>query len=236
MKTQTKIIAILILCLTTIGSVAQTVDEIIAKHIEAIGGRVNWTKVSSMRMETLTKIQGAEIRTTEIILNRKAMRTDVSVMGMSGYTVITNLEGWSFSPWNGQTKPEAMTADDVKNAQDGLDLQDKFITYQELGKKLEYFNSDDIDGIECFKLKMTDKDGLETTFYIDPDNYQIIKEVFKSVSNGQQMEYSTFFSDFTLLAEGITVPMASSNEGGTREITKIEINPSVDESIFKIVR
>jgi outer membrane lipoprotein-sorting protein len=235
MKTGTKIL-ILIFCFTTIGSVAQSVDEIVAKHIEAIGGRENWLKVKSMRMETLMKMQGAEIRSTEVIINRKAMRSDISLMGMSGYTVITNTEGWSFSPWNGQTKAEAMTADDVRNSQDGLELLDKFITYQELGKKLEYFDSDDIDGIECFKLKMTDKEGIETTFFIDPENYQIIKEEFKLVSNGQEIEFSTFFSDFTLLKEGIVVPMITSSGGGNREVTKIEINPAIDDSIFKIVR
>jgi hypothetical protein len=235
MRTKTKLLAVLLFFIT-LSSIAQTVDEIVVKHIEAIGGRDNWLKVKSMRMETLMKMQGAEIRSTEVIINRKAMRSDISVMGMAGFTVLTNTEGWAFGPWNGQTKPEAMTADDVKNGQDGLELLDKFITYQELGKKLEYFDKDDIDGIECFKLKMTDKDGIETTFYLDPDNYQIIKAVFKLVSNGQEMEYSTYFSNFTLLAEGIVVPMMTSSEGGTREVTKIEINPVIDESIFKIVR
>ena len=235
MKTGILITALLI-CFTTLRSAAQTLDEIVAKHIEAIGGRENWSKINSMRLETLMKMQGAEMHSTDVVINRKAMRSDFSLMGMAGYTVITNSEGWSLSPWNGQVKPEAMTADDVKNAQDGLELQDKFLTYKELGKKLEYFDSDDIDGIECFKLKMTDKNGMETTFYIDPENYQIIKQVFKMVSNGQQVEYSTFFSDFTRLPEGIVVPMVTSNGGGNREVTKIEINPVIDESIFKIVR
>ncbi len=235
MKTGILIIALL-LCFSSLKSAAQTLDEIVAKHIEAIGGRENWSKINSMRIETLMKMQGAEMHSTEVTVNRKAMRSDVSLMGMAGYTVITNSEGWSLSPWNGQVKPEAMTADDVKNAREGLELQDKFLTYKELGKKLEYFDSDDIDGIECFKMKMTDKNDIETTFFIDPENYQIIKEVFKMVSNGQQMEYSVFFSDFTRLPEGIVVPMVTSGGGGDREVTKIEINPVIDESIFKIVR
>lgn len=237
MKTKVRLLISIAICIVTISLRAQTVDEIVAKHIEAVGGADNWSKVKSMRRETLTKIQGAEIRSTDVIINRKAMRSDVSLMGMSGYTIITNTEGWSFSPWNGQSKAEAMTADDVKNAQDGIDIQDKFITYKELGKKLEYFDSDDIDGIECYKLKMTDTNGLETTFYIDPENYQIIKAAYKSVSNGREQEYSMFYSDFTKLPEGIVVPMITSGEyGGGAETTKIEINPSIDDSIFKIAK
>ena len=46
-----------------------------------------------------------------------------------------------------------------------------------------------------------------------------------------------FYSNFTKLPEGIVVPMITSGEyGGGREITKIEINPSIDESIFKIAK
>jgi len=129
-----------------------------------------------------------------------------------------------------------MTADDVKNAQEDLELQDKFINYQELGRKLDYYGTDDIDGTECFKLKMTDKNGHETTFYIDPDNYQIIKQVKKLVANGQEMEIPTFYSNFTSLTEGIVVPMINSNDWGATETTKIEINPVVEDSIFKISR
>ncbi len=229
-------ILILLFCLASTGAVGQTADEIIARHIEAIGGRDNWARVKSIRMETLMKQQGAEIRTSYLLVDRKAMRADVSIMGMSGYTVITTSEGWSFSPWSGQTKAEAMTPDDVKNAQESLDLQDKFLTYKDLGKKLDYFGTDDIDGTECYKLKMTGKDGFETTFYIDPDNYQVIKQVQKLVANGQEMENASYFSDFTPLPEGIVVPMINSSDWGSTETTKIEINPAVDESVFKIAR
>ena len=162
-----------------LGASSQTLDEIVAKHIEAIGGKNNWAKLKTIRTESVMKMQGAEIHLTALQVDKKAMRQDISVMGMTGYSIVTTTNGWSYMPWQGQTKPEAMTTDDVKNSQDDLYIQDEFLTYKDLGKKLEYFDKDDVDGTDCFKMKMTDKDGKETTFYIDPDNYFVIKKLQK---------------------------------------------------------
>ena len=53
---------------------AQTADEVIAKHIEAIGGAENWKKVNSMKMEGVLQVQGAEVNVVVAVLNGKGMR------------------------------------------------------------------------------------------------------------------------------------------------------------------
>lgn len=213
---------------------AQTADEIIAKHIEAIGGKANWDKVTSMRVEGLVKTQGIEVKITSTNINKKASRMDITVMGMAGYNIITTTEGWMFMPFNGQTKPEPMTADDVKASQQELDLHDEFLNYKEEGKVLEDLGKEDVDGTECFKLKLTDKNGDETTFYIDPSDYLFVKQTNKMTANGQEMETSTTFSNYKKLDEGITYPMTINSQMGDFETVKIEINPVIDEAIFKV--
>jgi hypothetical protein len=234
MKKEKVLLVTFLPLLLSIGAYAQTLDEIVTKHIEAIGGRANWEKLKSMRIESTLKTQGAEIHFTSIQIDKKASRQDISLMGMTGYTIVNNTGGWNFAPWQGQAKPEAMTADDVKNAQDDLDIQDEFITYKLTGKTLEYYDKDDVDGTECFKLKMTDKNGQETTFYIDPDNYLVIKKTKKTKANGQETENSSFYGDYKKLDSGIYYPMTTSGAWGDIEITKLDINPTVDESIFTI--
>jgi hypothetical protein len=213
---------------------AQSLDEIVAKHIEAIGGKENWAKLKALRTECTMKAQGTDINFTIVQVDKKCMRQDIALAGMVGYNIITTKDGWNYAPWQGHTKAEAMTADDVKNAQDELWLQDEFITYKELGKTIEYIGKDDVDGTECYKVKMTAKDGKETTFYIDPSSHYVIKQTEKMSSNGQVMESSTFFSDYKKLDEGIVYPMSISGEWGEMTITKLEINPKVDESIFTV--
>lgn len=211
---------------------AQSLDEIVNKHIEAIGGLDNWNKLKSLSMECNMKAQGTDIKFTIYQIDKKCVRQDINVGGMTGYSIIKTTEGWNYAPWMGQTKPEAMTPDDVKNAQDELYIQDEFITYKELGKKIEYFGKDDVDGTECHKIKMTNKDGKETTFYIDPSTYYVIKETDKMMADGKEVENSTFLSDYKKLNEGIVYPMSISSGWGEMTITKLEINPKIDETLF----
>jgi hypothetical protein len=212
---------------------AQTVDEIVTKHIEAIGGKDNWAKIKSLRTESTMKSNGTEIKFVITQIDKKAMRVDMTITGMKGYTILTNKEGWEFMPFQGQTKPEPLTADDVKTEQDGLQIQDEFITYKELGKKLDYLGKDDVDGTECLKLKMIDKEGKEVTFYIDPANYYTIKQVEKIKADGKEMEIATMYGNYKKTEIGILYPMSITKEGEGMEITKIEINPIIDEASFK---
>ena len=212
---------------------SQNLDEIISKHIEAIGGRANWEKINSLRTESVMKAQGAEIKFTGIILNKKASRSDIFVMGMKGFNILTTNQGWNFAPWQGQAKSEAMTEDDVKNSQDELEILEELMTYKEKGNSIDYYGMDDIDGTECHKIKMTTTQDKEITFYIDPSNYMIIKRTKKVKSNGQENEMSTYFSDYKKLPEGIVFPMSSSSGWSESEITKLEINPKIEESLFK---
>ncbi len=188
--------AILLLLFVSFGIFSQSLDEIVKKHIEAIGGKENWAKVKSLKMECSMKANGADVNIVIQQIDKKAMRQDISLMGMSGYNIITTTEGWNFMPFQGQTKVEPMTADDVKNSQEGLNLQDEFITYKDLGKKLEYIGKDDVDGTECFKLKMTDKAGQETTYYIDPSNYYTIKQNIKMKANGKEIDAATTYGNY----------------------------------------
>jgi hypothetical protein len=233
MKTLNKFLTGSLLSLLCMNIHSQSLDEIVNKHIEAIGGRENWEKIKTLRSESILKAQGADIRITLVKVDKKAQREDINLMGMTGYSIIKNTEGWNYSPWQGHMKAEAMTADDIKNAQDGLYIQDDFLTYKVLEKKIEYYGTDDIEGVECFKIKMTGKDGKETTYYIDPENYLVIKTTTKLMSNGQEQEGSAFYSDYKKLDEGIVYPMSVAGGWGESETVKLDINPTIDESIFK---
>lgn len=222
-----------ILSIASLSLFSQNLDEIVNKHIDAIGGKDNWAKVKSLKMENSLKANGADIKITIYQVDKKAMRQNIALMGMEGYSIMTNTEGWTYMPFQGQTKPEAMTADDVKKAQDELNLQDDFITYKELGKKIELIGKDDVDGTECFKLKMTDKDKTETTYYIDPSNYYVIKQTNKMTVNGKEMENSTTYGNFKKLPEGVVFPYTIAGGWGSTEVTSLTINPTIDEALFK---
>jgi hypothetical protein len=219
------------------GSVqAQSVDEVVNKYIDAIGGKENWKKVNSLKMEASLSVQGMDIPINIYQVNNKAMKTEFTVMNMTGYTIVTVDSGWNFNPMQGQSKPEPMTADELKLQKDNLDIQGEFVDYKEKGHTVELLGKEDVDGTECIKIKLTRKSGTETMYFLDPTNYYVIRTVTKIKVNGQEVEQKSNLSNYQKLPEGITIPFTMEN-GGTPapiNIKKAEVNPQIDESIFKI--
>ena len=213
---------------------AQNVDEIVKKHNDVVGGVDAWKKVNSIKYVGSMNAQGQEIPIVLSTLNGKGMRFEMELMGTKGYQIVTPTGGWSFFPFgNGQTKPEPMTADDVKQQQDELDIMDELMTYKAKGATLEYVGKDDVEGTECFKLKHTNKQAQVSTLYIDPTNYHLIRKVQKVKANGQEVDNVITLGNYQKLPEGIVVPMTMNTQGGDLKITKVEVNTIKDESIFK---
>ncbi len=212
---------------------AQSVEEIVKKHNEAMGGVDAWKKVTSIKYIGSMNAQGQEINIAKTTVAGKGTRQDIEVMGMKGYSIITPTEGWGYFPWGGQTKPEPMTADDLKQSQDELDIMDELMTYNEKGGKVEYIGKDDVDGTECLKLKHTNKDGQVSTMFLDPNTYYTIRQVEKMKANGKEEEVTVEMGNYQKLPEGIVVPMSIVANGGDVKMSKVEVNTIKDDSIFK---
>ncbi len=225
---------LLIFAIATFGFThAQTADEIVNKHVTAIGGLDAWKKVNSMVTTGTIKMQSAEIGVSQTILNGKGSRQDITAMGMSGYQIVTPVSGWNFMPFQGQKAPEPITADELKEAQDDLDVQGSLIDYKAKGHTVEYLGTDDVEGVDAYKLKLTLKNGKVQTIFIDPKNYYIIRVITKQKANGKEMEVTTNISNYQKLPEGIMVPWSIGLPFGEMIISKVEINKPVDENIFK---
>lgn len=211
---------------------AQTAEEIVAKHIEAIGGADAWRKINSVRMEGTLQVQGAELTVTQTVLHGKGSRQEFSVAGMTGFMIITPAAGWNFQPFNGQTEPEPMTAEDVSKSQSELDAQGILIDYVQKGHTIEYLGKDDVDGTECFKIRVNVKGEDPETMYFDTKSYLLIRQVSKQNRNGQEVEVITNYSSYEKLPEGILVAKSVTLPFGELNVTKVTINGTVDESIF----
>src|SRR5664279_514838 len=164
---------ILIASLCSIHIQAQTLDEIIDKNIAAMGGKEKLLALNSVSMEGTLSFNGQNIPVKIIQLNNKGQKVTITVNGMDNYTIQTKDSGWNYFPIQGQTKPEVTPSAVIKETADDLDIQGALINYEEKGHTVELLGKDDVDGTECFKIRMVTKSGLEEILFIDPSNYYV---------------------------------------------------------------
>ena len=183
-------------------------------------------------MDGSLKANGADIAIKVYGAQNKGTRQNITVGGMTGYDIITPTEGWSFMPFQGQTKPEAKTADELKSTLDDLDLQGNLLDYKAKGHTIEYLGKEDVEGTECFKLKVTRKTSGEQTYFIDPASYLIVRLISKVQVAGQERESTVDFSDYSDV-DGLKMPYSISPQFGNITISNIQVNAPVDDSLFK---
>ncbi len=229
--------ALLAIAITASGFItatAQTADEIIQKHITAIGGVDNWKKINSLKMTASANAQGVEIPINITVLNGKGMKVEYTFSGMTGWSIITDKAGWNYSPFGGQAKPEALPEESLKQSQDQLDAQGPLIDYKSKGSTVTFLGKDDVEGTECFKVKIVYKTGKEETMYFDAANYYHIRSVSKVKADGKEVEATQNFGDFQKLPEGIVYAMSQDGMGGQMKIKSVEINKPIPDDFFTV--
>ena len=214
---------------------AQTVDELVAKHTEAMGGKANLDKLKTLYLECEIDFGGMKIPIKMWRVDKKAMKLTIEVQGMSGNQVITDKDGWAFMPFQGQTKPEPSTAEDVKSAKSSLDISGDLVDYAAKGNAVTFLGKDEFEGTDVYKLQVVDKEGNITTEYLDATSYLLIKTESKRKIQDKEIDSKTIYGDFKKLDCGVTMPHSiDAGMGGALIVKKYEVNPVIDPKIFEM--
>ncbi len=217
---------------TSFTGTSQTADEIIDKYITAIGGKENWKKINSLRMEGQVEVQGLEIPFTMQAVNGKGVRTDGEFQGNAFIDITTPTKGWSQNPMAGKATLQPISEDELKQKVDELDIQGPFIDYKEKGNTVEFLGKDEEDGNEYYKIKLTTKNNNETTYFFDTKTYLVYKQETISKQQGQDMKVVVKSLDYQPVDGGIKMPFKMDQGMMILATKKYIVNSTIDEKIF----
>ena len=96
--------------------------------------------------------------------------------------------------------------------------------------------NEDVDGVSCFKIRLTRKSGRESVYIIDPKSFYIIRTISKMTANGQEIESTVNLSNYQKLPAGIFIPFTMENSALPAPITmtKVEVNIKIEDTVFKV--
>jgi len=220
---------------------AFTVDELIAKNVKARGGLDKIRAVQSLRTTGKVHAGGGdfsiEIPFVEMIHRPAMYRQEVNMQGLTSVTAYDGTVGWQIQPFSGRLDPERLSADDVKFLERSADLDGPLVDYAAKGSRVEYLGTEDVDGTDAHKLKVTFKDGDVQYIYLDPDYFLQIRTIMQSKVRGaefvQEMDWGNFES-----VNGVMLPFSieSGAKGRPKETTiivdKVEFNVALDPNLF----
>lgn len=212
---------------------AQSADEIVNKHIEAVGGEAAWKKINSIKMDMKVSTAQMDFDMTIAMLLGKAGMQKMSAMGQEQVMVVTPSSGWGAGGGELIDLTDEQRSALYKQMHE-LQYTDDLIAAKSKKYTMVMGGKEKVNGKDAYKILVTDADGDDHTYFVDGASYQIVKETQMINVEGQQMEQAINYSDFKKLPEGITMSMKQDmGDEGTITIKKIEINTIADEKMFE---
>ena len=217
---------------------AQTVDEIIARNIQAHGGMEKLKSVTSIR-QTATLGGAFKAQIVEEIERPGKIRTEFIIQGMTQIEAYDGKVGWRVNPFGGRRDAERLSEDDTKDMVVDADIDGPLVDYQQKGHKAELMGHDSVEGTDCYKVKLTLKNGDIRVYYLDADSYLELKLETQTTVRGAIQEAERLYGDYDKV-NGIYFPFALAYGGkddpDPERITvdKVELNVPLDDSLFSM--
>jgi len=235
------IVALLLLSLAWTPGISQKAPDVLAKFIEANGGRKAMEKIKDQTFFGTFELvsMGMEGSITLYFKEPNKLRQDMEVMGMLITNAYDGELGWMINPQTGAVEelPEDMQVEiereALKSGFSSFLYPEKYeITYKVKDKET-------IENIDCIVMEQIFSDGHITTMYIDSETYLLYKT--KEMAPGQmggEVEQEAFVSEKKkvggiMFAHTITI-YQDDEEFMTATITEVKFNSGLEDSLFEM--
>jgi len=217
-----------------------TADELAAKNVEAKGGIQKLHAVRSLRLSGKLLVNGGmlELHYVTLIESPHSIRYEAQLQGLTQVQAFDGAQAWQINPFQGRKDPEKLSADDAKGMnEDALDALGALVDYKEKGYVLDYLGTEDVDGTQAHKVRVTRPNGDILYVYLDPDYFLEIRTLSRRIEHGVPNETVTDFGDYEKV-NGVYLPLAqdSGPKGSTDrqsvQFESVQINEAVDDDVF----
>ena len=190
---------------------AQDAQSLLAKNLEARGGAAALDAVKTVSFEGRVLFPGdfeMTYKETRALLGKAAAaRTDLSLQGLNVVQAYDGQGGWRINPFQGRKDAERMSGDEARSVADAASIQGALLASRSDGSRVDYVGREDFDGTLAYKLKVTQKDGDEFVYWLDPDTHLEIKVDETRKIRGAQQTTEIELGDYEKVA-GAYFPMS----------------------------
>ena len=219
---------------------AQTVDEIIAKNLEAKGGAEKWKSVSSVKTTGRISIQGGmELPLTIYAKRPNYMRQEMVMQDKQLVQAFDGTTGWLINPMTGSDAPRPLPGNAAELMKTGSDFDGSLINYKEKGTTIDFVGKEKTEGAEVYHLKVTMKNGHVQHYFLDTNSgIELKTSADVDMGTGQTQTIETEMSNYQQV-DGIMVPhtvkqLVNGKPVVQMTIEKVEFNAQIDDALFRM--
>ncbi len=236
-----RFVAAVVLLAAASSAFAYTADELAAKNVAAKGGAEKLAALHSLRLTGKLLVNGDTLQLGYVAMVERpdSVRYEATLQGLTLVQAYDGTQGWKINPFQGRKDPEKMSADDAKDlSEDAADFTGALVDYRAKGYKLDYLGTEDVDGTEAYKLRVTRPNGDITYVFLDPDYFLEIRTINRRIQHGIPKETVTDYGDYEQV-NGVYFAFAqSSGPNGSSDrqkvqIDKAEANTALDGALFR---
>src|SRR5690349_22610187 len=124
---------------------AQTVDELVARYAQRVGGADRLRAIQSVRRTG--KFYGGggfEAKITNENKRPNKVREEFGFGGMTGVNAYDGRTGWKIEPWQGKKDPEPLGEDETKDIVSDAAFDDPLLGFRAAGNKVELIGADQL--------------------------------------------------------------------------------------------
>jgi outer membrane lipoprotein-sorting protein len=233
-----RILFLSLACLTglvtgVMGVSAQSAQQIVAKYLEALGGKEKLQSINSLYIEGVGVLEnGTKVGVKTWRVYDRLYRQEISLPGGNMVIVVTPRQGWSFSPeTSGLFKP--LTDEQFRTLKPAIDPAGPLVDYNAKGNKIELAGKDTVQGQECYKIKVYYPSGMSAMYFIDEKTWYILRETHKSEdeSGGNT---TIDYKDYKIIPGGYIFPytIIISRYGAKISVEKVQINSTINTDVL----
>jgi hypothetical protein len=217
----------MILCMLAF-TLAQSVDDVVAKAIVARGGVKRIKSLNSQRLTGRISITGGESGPFAVEMQRPGMMRETVTLGDKSMTRTTDgLAGWVVGSLRNVLEPQQVSAEELHNLAGSADFEGPLVDYKAKGNRIELAGREKIGKRMAFKLVISMKDGENRIDFIDTKSHLEVK--WQGVVGGNMFE--SYFKDYREV-KGLMYAFEIDSGGQKIALDKVEVNPKLDPARF----
>lgn len=181
----------------------------------------NWEKLQSVTFEGVLHLSQGQVPFTAH--KKKPDLYKVVLRNPQGERIVMGYDGekaWQLNFGSSDRRPMPMPEAEAKNFIRDAPISGHLLDPLAPGKKIELLGIVDIDGRNCFELKVSLPDGQRIRSAIDILEYAERQQITINNVNGQEERYR--YGDFRVIA-GVRFPFASAMESGGELVHRVEM-------------